>query len=178
MSDADLEEQEFFSAWRAIRIVRGSGYSLFTFGESELPYFLVVDPRVAGTPLRISRGEIRITRPLIITPDTVRPEWSGFFDDEDDTGRAGTQFLMARSAAFSHLRLNNRRGESKLVTDSVEEAVDRLTRQLEGEDDDRTAVLVAPSGLGGLALVRYASERILASAPDNIQELRERGFLE
>ena len=84
---------------------------------------------------------------------------------------------MARSAAFAHLRLKNRRGETRLVTDNVEEALDRLSRQLDAEEDDRTAILIAPRGLGSLALFRYASERILASAPDNIQELRERGFL-
>ena len=33
------------------------------------------------------------------------------------------------------------------------------------------------AGLAGLAVLRYAAERIMQSAPDNIQELRERGFL-
>lgn len=177
MTGPEFDERRFHDAWRAIRIERGSAYSLFTFGESELPYFLVLGPKTEGGPFRISRGEIRITRPLIITPDNASPELSGFFDDVDDDETPVPQFLMARSAAFAHLRLKNRRGETRLVTDNVEEALDRLSRQLDAEEDDRTAILIAPRGLGSLALFRYASERILASAPDNIQELRERGFL-
>jgi hypothetical protein len=39
------------------------------------------------------------------------------------------------------------------------------------------AILSAPASLSGFAVFRYATERILSSAPDNIQELRERGFL-
>jgi hypothetical protein len=31
--------------------------------------------------------------------------------------------------------------------------------------------------MGGIAIMRYAAERVWESAPGNIQELRERGFL-
>jgi hypothetical protein len=63
------------------------------------------------------------------------------------------------------------------ITDSVEEAVARLNRQLDDEDEDRVAILCAPESLARFAIFRYAAERVLQSAPDNIQELRERGFL-
>ncbi|MEZ6113719.1 MAG: hypothetical protein R3C99_22310 [Pirellulaceae bacterium] len=53
----------------------------------------------------------------------------------------------------------------------------RLNRQLDAEEEDRVAILTAPHGLAGIALMRYAAERVRESAPDNIQELRERGFL-
>jgi hypothetical protein len=84
---------------------------------------------------------------------------------------------MARSAAFSNLKLGNDSGPDQIVTDTVEEAVARLNRQLDAEDEDRVAILSSPAALGGFAVFRYATERVLASAPDNIQELRERGFL-
>ena len=58
-----------------------------------------------------------------------------------------------------------------------DEVVARLNRQLGREDEDRVAILTAPHGLGGVAVLRYAAERILKSAPENIQELRERGCL-
>ncbi len=42
MSFPDFDQQhEFRRAWEAVHIARPVHYSLFTFGESELPYFLV-----------------------------------------------------------------------------------------------------------------------------------------
>ncbi len=173
----DYEDfRQFRDAWQSVRIERESTYSLFTFGESELPYFLVTTPPKLGDPVTIIRGDVRITRPLIITPDNAGPEFSNFFDDPDEEGLV-QRFIMSRSAAFSHMRFTNRQGEPRIVTDSAEEAVDRLKKQLDDAEEDRVAILVAPTQMAGFAVFRYTAQRVIASAPDNIQELRERGFL-
>lgn len=169
------QQRRFQEAWESVQIVRPVHYSLFTFGESELPYYLVSEARKAGKTVSIRQGEVRITRPLIITPDNIDPEFRNFFEDDDDA--AAAQFIMARSAAFSHLKFENASGPARIVTDSVEEAVARLNRQLDDQEEDRVAIISAPAGLSGFAIFRYAAERVLQSAPDNVQELRERGFL-
>ncbi|MSR59111.1 MAG: hypothetical protein EXS05_15945 [Planctomycetaceae bacterium] len=177
MDFSDFEQQHRFrQAWEAVEIARPVEYSLFTFGESELPYFLVVAPRSPDSQVSITRGEIRVTRPLIITPDNLDPELGNFFEDEGD-GEDAAWFIMKRTAAFSHLKFQNQKGPARIVTDSVEEAVARLNRQLDAEDDDRVAILCAPAPLAGFAIFRYAAERVMKSAPDNIREMRERGFL-
>jgi hypothetical protein len=168
-------ERRFRAAWEAVEIARPVHYSLFTFGATDLPYFLVLSGLGADKTVSITRGEVKITRPMIITPDNARPEFQDFFEDDDDESLA--QFILARSASFSHLKLHNQAGPKRIVSDSVEEAVAKLNRQLDTDDEDRIAILTAPQSLAGFAVLRYASERIMQSAPDNIQELRERGFL-
>lgn len=168
-------EERFRSAWLSVRIARPVRYTLFTFGESELPYFLVEAAAQPREPVTVTRGDVRVTRPRIITPASEQPEFRGFFDDPEFEGVV--QFLLARTAAFSHLKLENERGAARIVSDSVEEVVQRLNRELDADDEDRIAILTAPHGLAGLAVLRYAAERIWQSAPENIQELRERGFL-
>lgn len=176
MNYSEFERQQRFQqAWEAIRIARGVQYSLFTFGESELPYYLVCDGRRADQTVAITRGEVRVTRPLIITPDNEDPQFRNFFEN-DDEGLAA-DFIMQRTAAFSHLKFENMHGPEQIVTDNVEEAVARLNRQLDEQEEDRTAILCAPARLAGFAVFRYAAERVMRSAPENIQELRERGFL-
>ena len=59
----------------------------------------------------------------------------------------------------------------------MEEVVAKLNRQLDDEDEDRVAILTAPHGMGRFAVLKYAIKRIMDSAPGNIQELRDRGFL-
>ncbi|MCA9083424.1 MAG: hypothetical protein KDA81_05190 [Planctomycetaceae bacterium] len=168
------QERIFRRMWDAVRIERGVSYSLFTFGDSDLPYFLVT-PRSDDDTVRIRQGQITISRARIITPDSMRPELRDFFEENDDGGLV--DFLMARSAAFSNLKLKNQRGTERIVTDTVQEAVDRLNKQLDAEEEDHMAILSAPAGLAGVALLKYATQRITDSAADNLNELRERGFL-
>ncbi|RLS57394.1 MAG: hypothetical protein DWH91_04565 [Planctomycetota bacterium] len=165
----------FESAWDAVQIVRRMEYTLFTFGDSDLPYYLIVNSSEAGQPVEVRRGTIRIARPLIITAMNAEPEVRDFFEDADDESAA--RFLMARRAEFSRLRLENSSTSRELLSDSVEEIVDRLNQRLDAEEEDRMAILTSPAGLGGIALFRYALDRVMASASSNVQELRERGLL-
>lgn len=162
-------------AWESVRIARPVHYGLFTFGESVLPYFLVCDIGEPKRPVAITRGEIRVTRPTIFTPENSPPELHNFFEDYGEQN--AISLLLARTASFRHLKFNNVSGNQEFVSDSVEEVVDRLNRRLDDEEEDQVAILTAPGPLAGMALLRYAADRIVQSAPDNLQELRERGFL-
>ena len=173
--DSYDHERQFREIWESVSIERPVHYSLFTFGESVLPYYLVCSAEKPSNPVSLTKGEIRITRPTIITPDSARPEFQNFFDEGE--GDEMIDFLLARSAAFSHLRLNNTTTTKQRMSDNVEEVVDRLNRELDADEEDRVAILSAPKKLAGMAVLRYAAERVWSSAPDNVQELRERGFL-
>ena len=96
---------------------------------------------------------------------------------EDEDGERIVDLLLSRSAGFAHMKFDNHAGAKRLVSDSVEEVVHKLNDQLDAEEEDRVAILTAPHALGGVALLKYAADRVWSSAPDNIQELRERGFL-
>lgn len=168
-------ERRFRDAWEAVRIERPVHYSLFTFGETDLPYMLVCHPKRDGEPVSLRKGEVKIARPTIITPDNMHPEFRNFFEDRD--GDEMIEFLLARTAAFSNLKLDNTAGREEKLSDSVQEVVDRLNRKLDAEEEDRVAILSAPRALAGVAVLRYATERVIASGPDNVNELRERGFL-
>ena len=168
-------EQHFRALWDSVAIARSVSTGLFTFGESDLPYFLVVDSKEPRDPVELSRGVVKVTRPVLITPENAAPEFRNFFDDDESYGMI--DFLLARTAAFSNLKLENQFGKSELSSDSVEEVVARVSRQLDDEDEDRVAILTAPHRLGKLAVLKYTTQRIIDSAPDNLQDLRDRGFL-
>ena len=172
----DFEElRRMRAAWDAIKIVRPVQYSLFTFGESVLDYFLVTEGQSPEKLVRIRRGEVKVTRPLIIRPGSDSPEFVNFFEG-DDEGRA-IEFMMSRTAAFSNLRFTNQVGPERIVSDQVEEAIAKLQRQLDAEDEDRIAIISSPAKLAGMAILKYTADRVVQSAPDNLQELRERGLL-
>jgi len=162
-------------AWHAVQIERPVEYSLFTFGETEMPYYLVLGDNQTGDLVKIRKGDVRVARATIITPDSHRPEFENFFEENEFSDMV--EFLLARSAAFSNLKVSNQYGPDQIVSDHVEEAVHKLNRQLDDEEEDRVAILSAPPDLAGVAVLRYTAERIWQSTPGNVQELRERGFL-
>jgi hypothetical protein len=162
-------------AWNAVRIERAMPYTLFTFGSTDLPYYLVVEGRDDERPA-VSRGQITITRPTIITPHDGNPEFDGFFES-DEEGQM-IELLMARGVSFPNVKFSNTGGRQEISGDNVEHIVSLLKERLDSEDEDRVAILSAPHGLGGMALMRYAVEKAVESTPDNLTELRDRGFLD
>ncbi|HBN75610.1 MAG TPA: hypothetical protein DD473_07300 [Planctomycetaceae bacterium] len=169
------DEMSMKRVWNSVRIARSVPYSLFTFGVSDLEYYLVLKPQAENAQVKIRKGEIKITKPLIVRPGDASLEFQDFYESEENDSLV--QFLMSRTAAFSNLKLTNHAGKEEIVSDQVEEVVDRLNQKLDREDEDRIAILVAPEALAGVALIRYAAERIISSAPENLTELREKGFL-
>ena len=97
--------------------------------------------------------------------------------DESSEEEGYAEFLLARTAKFSNLKFLNQSRQQQVVYDSMDAAVEKINRRLDDDEEDRVAILTAPERLAGIAVLRYAAERVLKSAPDNIQELRERGFL-
>src|SRR6056297_1997520 len=102
------EEMYLQQVWNSVEIARSIPYTLFTFGVSDLEYYLVLTPEESGEPVKIRKGEIQISRPLIMTPGNATPELEDFF--ESDENDQLVQFLMARSASFSNLKLTNLSG--------------------------------------------------------------------
>ncbi len=169
------DEHHLREIWDSVRIVRPVPYTLFTFGSSDLLYYLVVGAEHPQNPVQVTQGKVSVTRPLIISPYNAPPEFQNFFEGEDYD--SAMNFLMARTAAFSNLRFENQRQREELISDSIEEVVARLNRKLDDEDEDRVAILTAPYSLGPLAVLKYTTERIIESTPGNLRELREKGFL-
>jgi len=175
MFDSFERENFYHQLWDSVRIERGVSFSLFTFGDSDLPYFLVTPTNSEDPTVAIRQGQVTISRATILTPDSARPEFQNFFENQDEFG--AVEFLMSRTAAFSNLKLSNHQGSERIVTDTIDEAVEQLNYRLDREEEEHTAILTAPAGLAGMALFKYASQRVMSSAQDNLQELRERGFL-
>ncbi len=171
--DFDLERR-FHQAWESVQIARPVSFSLFTFGETDLPYYLVCHPSQPNSTVSVTEGEIKVTRPMLITPDNLEPEFLNFFQSQEE--QEMVQFLMKRTV-IPQLKFDNSSHDSQIRSDSVEEAVSLINRKLDAEEEDRVAVLTSPRELAGMALLRYALERVIESQPHNVQELRERGFL-
>ncbi|MEJ7594577.1 MAG: hypothetical protein WKF77_23830 [Planctomycetaceae bacterium] len=100
MFDEFEQFQRFRSTWNAVRIERAVELGLFTFGDSDLPYYLVTSSSGKGVAansamVKVRRGNVTVSRARIITPDTMHPELRNFFEEHEETGLI--EFLMSRT---------------------------------------------------------------------------------
>ena len=58
--DSFSNERRFRAAWDSVTIVRSMPYSLFTFGETDLPYFLVLSGPKEDQAISVVRGNVKI----------------------------------------------------------------------------------------------------------------------
>lgn len=162
-----------------IRLARPVTRSLFTFGHSVIPYYLVFEPGRDGQSV-MQFGEVKVSKPTILTPSRD-PEFFGLFEQLAEESGADladyVQFALQRTAAFDRLKVENEFSQPTKPGGGVEEVLDRINARLDDEEDEDTSVLVCPRGLGPLAVLKLTGDRIQRSAADNVQELRERGFL-
>lgn len=170
-----LAYDRFRQAWDSVRIARPVRYTLFTFGDTDLPYFLVCEPTKENALVSIRKGNVTVAKPVIYMPNNAPPEFQNFFEGAEDEDLV--RFLLARTAQFRNMKFENLVGSEELVSDSVDEAIARLNRKLDDDEEDRVAVLAAPAGLSSVAVLRYCLERVAESVPDNLTELREKGIL-
>ena len=95
-----------FGTWTATRFVTAS---------SAQPAPTAAKPLLVQPLADLPGREVRITRPLIITPDNMHPEFRNFFENGEEGMLA--DFIMARTAAFSHLQFENQHGPARIVTE-------------------------------------------------------------
>lgn len=172
-------ERQFQRLMDRIKLARGVSRTLFTFGDSEIPYLLVFPPGDDGQA-EVRPGRVKVSRPTILTPSS-EPEFFGLFEEMADEAGVDlsdfVQFALRRTAAFERLKVEN---ESQLPSKpggGVAEVVDRLNAKLDNEDDEDTSILIAPRGLGALAVLKLTGDRIQKSSEANVNDLRLRGFL-
>ena len=67
------------------------------------------------------------------------------------------------------------RGNS--LTPGMQAVFRAIWSEVREDPEIRVAILTAPAALAGVAVLRYSVQRVMDSAPDNVQELRERGLL-
>ena len=64
-----------------------------------------------------------------------------------------------------------------ISSDNIEETSARLSKRLDGEGNNLTAIIKTMMDMWEVSVMRYSIERMVKSLPSNITELKERGLL-
>jgi len=167
-------EKKIEHAWKKTEILRQSRQLLFTFGDTELPYYVLAESLMNAGDTVVRRGEVVVQKPMIVAPPWQRGASVEGFSSE---GEACVRLLVQRAAYIPPYRYRNQAQSMAVQAGGLSETAERIGKKLEEDDDRLVAVIKGDPDLWEVSVMRYCIERMVQSTPHNIQELRERGFL-
>lgn len=168
----DLREKIEY-VWNNTKILRNVEKNLFTFGDTVLPYFLIAELVKDKPSTFVKEGEVIIKRPLIYTPYQDTPHFKGFGEKEKEY----SNFIIHRMAYIPPYTYQNASKSFYISSDNIEETSARLSKRLDGEGNNLTAIIKTMMDMWEVSVMRYSIERMVKSLPSNITELKERGLL-
>jgi len=172
-----MNRRQLASAFRKVQVVRAPKRRLATFGTSRIDYQVITD--VAGLPdrSRIRAGVVVAERPKLITPDSLREQFSGF---GPDSGKYADTLASHYGEALHGLEYNfrNETVDTRIELSPPDRFVPEFVRRHDSDGVDNAAVLTGSDKLWELSVMKFIVEETLASFVSNVRELKEHGFFD
>ncbi len=168
-------------AVRQTEILRAPRQNLYTFGTTNLYYYLVTEPAYSElmqdiTETVVREGRVIAERPKIVTPyylsrlEGFSPEARRYFEalaEEHGTGLHGLFYTY-----------KNEPKELNIVSDNLPSVVDKLNEKIDKRNDSLAAIIRGEDELWDVSLMKFIYEVTRSSVPYNLRQLGRRGLLD
>jgi hypothetical protein len=152
---------------------------LETFGTTVLNYHLITELMDSVDQVRIREGRLEAGQPQIITPDAyLQTAMEGFGEEAQkyiDWLKEHEQDIKVLQYGY---KLKQESFTEHIVTDSLENVVERVQLSVKASNDPMSAVVVGVDDPWDVCLVRLFWEVIQKSAVFNIRDLQQRNMFE
>jgi hypothetical protein len=177
-----MDEKRMFDFWYAVNnteVVVSPKRHLETFGATLLNYHHVCELMDRADQVRVRTGRLQAHQPRIITPEAYSKTILEGFGDE---ARKYVEWLKEHEQDVRILQygyqLSQESFSEHTVTDSIENVVDRVKKEVDGLSDPFNAVVVGVDQPWDVCLVKLFWQVMRESAGANIRELLKKRFFE
>ena len=179
----ETDDDRILSAARHTEILRAPKQSLYTFGITNILYYLVTEPAYSGllegnsiiTETIIREGRVTAQRPKLVTPYYLS-QLEGFSAEARRYFEAALE-KYSTSAAGLLYTYNNEPKETSIVSDNLPTVVEKLNAEIDHHGDPMTAIIKGEDELWDISILKFIFELTTSSLPDNIGQMRSRGLL-
>ncbi len=173
-----LNRDDFDYAVEQTEILRAPKRRIESFGATVFHFYVLSELMDSVNQVRVRDGEIRATRPEIVSPESYSKLLLDGFGEE---GSAFAEFLQKNQENLSVLKYGFQIHQSNLKEDVVHEPLeavsDRITADLEAEDEDMAAVIKGVDEAWEVSLLQFTMDLIRRSAGRNVTDYRDEGLL-
>ncbi len=163
-------------------IIRAPKQNLYTFGTTNIYYYLITEPAYSEIMNSVSETVIREGRVIAERPKIVTPYYLSNLEGFSPEARRYFQALIEEFGERSiHGLVYSYRNEPKelnIVSDSLRSVVDKLNEEIDQRDNKLAAIIKGEDTLWDVSLMKFIFEITRTSAPHNYRQLETRGLLE
>jgi hypothetical protein len=167
-------------AVRHTRVLRSPRQNLYTFGTTNIYYYIVTEPAYAellkdAAETVIREGRVIAERPKIVTPyylsrlEGFSPEARRYFEALAEEQGGAIQGL--------YYTYRNEPKELNIVSNNLPSVVDKLNKEIDERNDPLSAIIKGEDELWDVSLMKFIYEVTVSSVPHNLRQLGRRGLL-
>jgi len=176
----DTDDERIRKAVECTEILRAPRQSLYTFGTTNIYYYLVTEPAYSelvdtGTETVVREGRVLAEQPKIVTPYYL----AGLEGFSTDARRYFESLIQEHGPNVPGLlyAYKNEPKELNIVSGHWQSVVDKINAEIDQRSDPLAAIIKGLDELWDVALIRFIFEMTRRSLSDNIGQMGARGLL-
>lgn len=173
-------DERIRDAVKHTEILRAPKQSLYTFGTTNIYYYLITEPVYSELIKNSTETVIREGRVIAARPKIVTPYYLSRLEGFSPEARRYLEALVAeygvniRGLFYTY---KNEPKELNIVSDNWLSVVDRLNAEIDRRGDPLAAIIKGEDTLWDVSLMKFIYEVTRSSVPDNLRQLDSRGLL-
>jgi hypothetical protein len=177
----EIDDERIREAVARTEIIRAPKQNLFTFGTTNIYYYLVTEPAYAALAQNVTETVVREGRVIAEKPRIITPYYLSSLEGFSTNARHYFDHLIKTYGANApglFYAYRNEPKELNIVSENLLAVVDKLTAKIDQHGDPLTAIIKGIDELWDVALIRFIFEMTSRSLGDNINQLGSRGLLD
>jgi hypothetical protein len=169
-------------AVRNTEILRTPKQNLYTFGTTNIYYYLVTEPAYSEilndiTETVVREGRVIAERPKIVTPYYLS-NIEGFSPEARRYFQALIKEYGERSIQGLVYSYRNEPKELNIVSENLLSVVEKINEKIDRQENKLAAIIKGEDTLWDVSLMKFIFEITRLSAPHNFKQLETRGLME
>ncbi len=168
-------------AVKQTKIIRSPRQNLYSFGRTNIYYYIVTEPAYSEFLQEISETVVREGRVIAEKPRIVTPYYLSRLEGFSPEARKYFEALAEEhGASFQGLfySYKNEPKELNIVSNNLPSVIEKLNKQIDERNDPLAAIIKGLDNLWDVSLMKFIYEVTLNSVPDNMRQLGRRGLLD
>ncbi len=177
----ETDDERIQYAVRNTVILRAPKQSLYTFGITNIYYYLVTEPVYSEFVNNVSETVVREGRVIAQKPRIVTPYYLASLDGFSPEARRYFKILMDTFGSDSRGLFYTYRNEPKelnIVSDNIQTVIEKLNSRIDEKGDPLSAIIKGQDDLWDVSLIKFIYELTRSSLHDNLNQLNSRGLLD
>jgi len=176
----EISDERIQHTVKHTEILRAPKQSLYTFGTTNIYYYLVTEPAYSELVKNITETVIREGRVIAERPKIVTPYYLSRLEGFGAEARRYFDELMneyGSNIGGLFYSYSNEPKELTIVSDNLPSVVDKLNTEIDKRCDPLYAIIKGEDELWDVSLMKFIFEVTSSSLEDNIGQMRSRGLL-